>query len=160
MKALYDKDGILPVVEVDLIAYDWDKYVTFKTVNGEIHTDKLWKFDVKRSNKLYHLAKGYGDEVINLSRKEVAKLLKEERKHSTEYTVELVTSAIKHFRSLKKALNFCKGCSQATDLHGNHKAKRRSCFTGVLVKEDGDWFYFTRQEFVSEVTLNRFCTAD
>lgn len=160
MKAVYDRDGVAPLQEVELIAYDWDKYVTFKAEDGEILTSKLWKFNVKRSNKLYHLPKGYGDEFTCLSRKTVSKLLKEDRKSKTEYSVKLDNGEIRSFKSLNKALNFCKSFPSALDLHGTHKAKLWSCFTGIMTKEDGHWYYFDRQGFVSEATLRRFCMAD
>jgi len=160
MKATYDKDGVAPLQEVELIAYDWDKYVTFKTKDGEVLTDKLWKFNVKRSNKLYHLAHGYDEDVQKLSRKAVSKLLKEDRKTKTEYSVQLESGEIRRFKSLNKALNFCKSFPGALDLHGSYKAKRWSCFTGIMTKEDGFWYYFTRQGFVSESTINRFCKAN
>ena len=160
MKAMYDKDGVAPLQEVELIAYDWDKYVTFKTKEGEILTDKLWKFNVKRSNKLYNLPRGYDEHAEKLSRKEISKLLKEDRKTKTEYSVKLESGEIRRFKSLNKALNFCKSFPGALDLHGSYKAKRWSCFTGIMTKEDGFWYYFTRQEFVSEATLNRFCKAN
>ena len=160
MKALYDKDGVLPLEEVELVAWDWNKYVTFKCKDGVFYTDKLWKFDVKRSNKLYHLPIGYLDDFTKLSRKDVAARLKANRKASTEYSVKLESGEIRRFKSLNKALNFCKSFPGAIDLHGSHKAKRWSCFTGIMTKEDGFWYYFTRQEFVSEATLNRFCKAN
>lgn len=160
MKAMYDKDGVAPLQEVELIAYDWDKYVTFKTKDGEVLIDKLWKFNVKRSNKLYHLPRGYDEDVQKLGRKEISKLIKEGRKAKTEYSVKLESGEIRRFKSLNKALNFCKSFPGALDLHGSHKAKRWSCFTGIMTKEDGFWYYFTRQGFVSEATLNRFCKAN
>jgi hypothetical protein len=157
MKAMYDKDGVAPLQEVELIAYDWDKYVTFKTKDGEVLTEKLWKFNVKRSNKLYHLPRGYDEDVQKLSRKAVSKLLKEGRKAKTKYSVKLESGEIRRFKSLNKALNFCKSFHGALDLHGSHNAKRWSCSTGIITKEDGFWYYFTRQVFVSEATLSRFC---
>lgn len=157
MKALYDKDGVTPLEEVELMAWDWEKYVTFKGKGGVFYSDKLWKFDVKCSNALYHLPLGYLDEFTKLSRKDVATRLKANRKSSTEYTVKLENGNIRSFKSLRKALNFCKATPSAVDLCGSHKEKSWSCFCGLLVKEEGSWYYIARQEFVSETTLSKFC---
>ena len=150
--------------EVEIVAWDRDKYFTFKDSIGELHADKGWKFSFKRSNKLWELPYGYLDEVAQATRKDAAKELKERRKKSVVYRVkqvsrngELYTSTWKDFKSLKKALNFCKANPACIFLHVSFRYKGGSISGPLLEKENGEWYYSNGTSRVSTKTLVNFC---
>lgn len=164
MKTYYNPEGdpcwLDP--EVEIVAWDRDKYFTFKDSLGELHTDKGWKFSFKRSNKLYELPYGYLDEVVQVTRKNAAKELKERRKTGVKYSVRQFNLCVesttwKEFRSLKKALNFCKANPDCTFLDASFNYKNGFSFMPLLEKEDGEWYYSTCSGRVSNKTLIDFC---
>lgn len=157
MKASYDPTGEATDQEVvDVVAWDGDKYFTFRNSLGEIYSDKRWKFDVKRSNKIYKLPRGYLEDVDYPNNKEVSEELKLLRKRRVEYTA-VVGDTRKDFKHLHKALNFCKSNPACTFLKGSFFSKGSSLFTPVLVKEgDGFWYYYPSRGNVSSKTLDRW----
>jgi hypothetical protein len=165
MKTYYNPEGDACWIdqEVEIIAWDRDKWFTFKDSAGEIRTDKGWKFALKRSNKLWELPEGYLDETVPVSRKESAKQLKDRRKTSAVYRVKIESLGYyKEFKSLRKAMNFCKSNSDATFLHACFYYKNGSCSTPVLEKQDDNWYYFgsgqgRRNKNISYKTLSKFC---
>ena len=164
MKTYYNPEGDACWIDqqVEIVAWDRDKYFTFKDSLGEIHTDKGWKFSFKRSNKLYELPYGYLDEVVQVSRKDAAKELKEHRKTSVKYRVKqfslcMESATWKEFKSLKKALNFCKGNPNCTFLHASFSYKNGFSSMPLLEKENGEWCYSSGNGRVSTKTLIDFC---
>ena len=167
MKTYYNPEGDACWIdeEVEIVAWDRDKYFTFKDSTGELHTDKQWKFSIKRSNKLYELHYGYLDEVVPVTRKEAAKELKELRKSKARYTAYASTlygkgTGVKEFESLQKALNFCKSNPDCTFLHGSFDYKYGFKSAPLLEKQDGQWYYFGHgrgNKRLSYKTLNNFC---
>lgn len=163
MKTYYNPEGDACWIdmEVEIVAWDRDKYFTFKDSLGELHTDKGWKFSLKRSNKLYELPCGYLDDVRQVTRKEAARELKERRKKSVKYRVKTESlDYYKEFKSLRKAMSFCKSKVDATFLHACFYYKNGSCSTPVLEKENGRWYYFGNgrgNKRLSYKTLSNFC---
>ena len=162
MKTYYNPEGDPCWIDqqVEIVAWDRDKYFTFKDSLGELHTDKGWKFSFKHSNKLYELPYGYLDDVVRVTRKEAARELKELRKRSVIYRVKVESlSYYTEFKSLKKAMNFCKSNVDATFLHACFYYKNGSCSTPVLEHQNGQWYYFGegRNKRISYKTLNDFC---
>ena len=164
MKTYYNPEGITEGdnQEVEIVAWDRDKYFTFKDSLGELHTGKGWMFSLKRSNKLYELPCGYLDEVVQVTRKDAVKELKELRKSKALYTAYTSTldskgSDRKEFKSLQKALNFCKSNPDCTFLHASFHYKHGFISTPLLEKENGEWYYSTCTGRVSTKTLIDFC---
>jgi len=165
MKTYYNPEGDACWIdqEVEIIAWDRDKWFTFKDSAGELQTGKGWMFALKRSNKLWELPEGYLDEIVTVSRKESAKQLKDRRKTSTVYRVKSESLGYyKEFKSLRKAMNFCKANSDATFMYACFYYKNGSCSTPVLEKQDGQWYYFgsgqgRSNKNISYKTLNKFC---
>lgn len=163
MKTYYNPEGDACWIdeEVEIVAWDRDKYFTFKGSDGALRTDKQWKFSVKRSNKLYELPEGYLEEALDVTRKSAAQALKEIRKNSVVYRVKCESLGYyKEFKSLKKAMNFCKSNVNATFLHACFHFKRGSCSTPVLEKQGGQWYYFGHgrgDKRLSYKTLSNFC---
>jgi hypothetical protein len=166
MKTYYNPEGDPCWIdeEVEIVAWDRDKYFTFKDSLGELHTGKGWMFSFKWSNKLYELPCGYLDEVVQVTRKDAVKELKELRKSKALYraytsTLDSKGSDRKEFKSLQKALNFCKSNPDCTFLHACFYYKNGSCSTPVLEQQDGQWYYFGegRNKRISYKTLNDFC---
>ena len=166
MKTYYNPEGDACWIDqqVEIVAWDRDKYFTFKDSLGELHADKGWKFSFKRSNKLWELPYGYLDEAAQVTRKDAAKELKGRRKKSVAYRVkqfsrngELYAVTWKDFKSLKKALNFCKANPDCTFLHVSFRYKGGSISGPLLEKEDGEWCYSDGTGRVSTKTLVNFC---
>lgn len=163
MKAYYNPEGDPCWIdqEVEIVAWDRDKYFTFKDSLGELHSDKQWKFSIKRSNKLWELPDGYMGDICTVTRKEAAKELKGCRKSNANYSVkqfsESQNGAVwKEFKSLKKALNFCKSNPTCTFLHASFHYKNGFSSMPLLEKEDGCWCYSVSDR-VSTKTLIDFC---
>jgi len=162
VKALYDKDGVSPQLEVEILGWDRDKYFAFKDSSGEIQHDKCWKFSVKRSNNLHTLAYADWGSIVVVTRKEAAKEIKKRYKKSVVYRVKTTSlDYYKEFNSLRKALNFCKSNKDATFLHACFYYKNGSCSGPVLEKLEGNWYYFAQiSKQVSEKTISEFCFND
>ena len=158
MKAYYNPEGNPCFIDqdVEVIAWDRDKWFTFKDSLGEIHTDKAWKFSVKRSNKLYSLPYGYMEDVKPVSKKESAQEIKEKRKRKAEYRVDF-EGGKKSYRFLSKALRVIASGSKYTHLSACFSYKNGFSSTTLLVKEDGEWYYYPQSGKVSDKTLNKFC---
>lgn len=164
MKTYYNPEGDACWIdeEVEIVAWDRDKYFTFKGSDGVLRTDKQWKFSVKRSNRLYELPEGYLDEALDVTRKSAAQALKQLRKNSVNYSVKqfspcMESATWKEFKSLKKALNFCKGNPDCTFLHASFHYKNGFSSMPLLEKEGGEWFYSGSWGRVSTKTLIDFC---
>ena len=158
MKAYYNPEGDPCWIDtqVEILAWDGDKWITFKNSIGEISADKLWKFSIKRSNKLYKLPRGEFDDVRPMSNKDVSKELKVLRKRKVLYTAKLDSGDFKEFRHLGKALNFCKSNKGCNFLKGSFWEKRSSLFAPILVKEDGWWYFYKTSRPISSKTLNNW----
>lgn len=158
MKAYYNPEGNPCFIDqdVDVIAWDRDKWFTFKDSLGELHTDKAWKFSVKRSNKLYFLPYGYMEDVKPVSKKDAAQEIKAKRKRKAVFIVDF-EAGNKGYRFLSKALRVIASGSKYTHLSAHFSYKNGFYFTPLLVKEDGEWYYYPRSGKVSDKTLNKFC---
>lgn len=158
MKAFYNQSGVDQAIPVEILAWDGDKYVQYKDESGQVGYDKLWKFGIKTSNLWYKTPEyDWDGNVTTFTNKQVANVLKDRRKNKTEYVVWRGETKVKTFKSLQKALRFCSS-SDCTAL--SYAASYKNGFSSgpILEKVDGFWFYFTQQWFVSEATLNRFCS--
>lgn len=142
--------------DVEVIAWDRDKWLTYKNSLGEIYADKAWKFSVKRSNKWYSLPYGYMDDVKPVSKKEAAQEIKVKRKRKAEYRVDF-EGGNKSYRFLSKALRVIASGSKYTHLSAHFSYKNGFYSTPLLVKEDGEWYYYSQSGKVSDKTLNKFC---
>ena len=157
MKVKYDPTGYeKDLQEADVLSWDGDKYITFKDSNGHIDCDKLWKFDIKRSNKLYKLPRGYLKDAVVYSNKAISSELKAKRKGKSLYKVICRGEITKEFKSLNKALKYCKSNVDAYFMSGAFYKKYSSSFTPLLEKEDALWYYYTSVGNVSSKTLNNF----
>ena len=158
MKAYYKPKGdpCWIDVEVEIIAWDRDKYFTFKTAQGEIYADKVWKFSVKRSNKWYTLPNGYMESVEIISKKQAAQEIKLKRKRKAGYRVDF-EGGNKSYRFLSKALRVIASGSKYANLSAHFSYKNGFSSTPLLVKEDGEWYYYPQSDKVSSKTLNKFC---
>jgi hypothetical protein len=121
-----------------------------------IDCDKLWKFGIKRSNKLYKTPRGYLKDAVVYSNKAVSSELKAKRKGKSLYKVICKGEITKEFKSLNKALKYCKSNVDAYFMSGAFYRKYNSSFTPLLEKEDGLWYYYASWKNVSSKTLNNF----
>ena len=162
MKAYYNPEGDPCWIDtlVEILAWDGDKWITFKNSLGEISADKLWKFSIKRSNKLYKLPRGYMDDVWYPRNRDVTEELKVLRKRKVLYTAELDSGNFKEFRHLEKALNFCKSNKECNFLKGSFWEKRSSFFTPILVKEDGWRYFYKISRPISNKTLSNWVMSN
>lgn len=158
MKAYYNPEGDPCFInqKVTIIAWDRDKYFTLKDSVGKIYADKVWKFSVKRSNKWCYLPYGYVDDVKLVSKKEAAQEIKAKRKRKAEYRVDF-EGGNKSFRFLSKVLRVIASGLKYTHLSAHFSYKNGFSFTPLLVKEDGEWYYYPQSDKVSSKTLNKFC---
>ena len=158
MKVFYDKNGSDQTIPVEILAWDGDKYVQYRDDHGNVGYDKLWKFNIKRSNRWYKTPEYDCDgNVTTFTNKQVANVLKDRRRKKIDYIVWRGDVKVKTFKSLQKALKFCSS-SDCDAL--SYVASYKCGFSSgpILERVEGLWFYFTQQWFVSEATLNRFCS--
>jgi len=168
MKTYYNPEGDPCWIDtlVEILAWDGDKWITFKNSIGEVSADKLWKFSIKRSNKLYKLPRGYMEDTHYVSNKDVTKELKTLRKRRVLYTA--YTSNLNHhtgqdkktFKRLKKALNFCRSNPTCTFLHQAVYKKYSSHFHPVLERDGDWWYYYPNKTNTSSKTLNNWVMSN
>ena len=158
MKAYYNPEGNPCFIDqdVEVIAWDRDKWFTYKNSLGEISADKAWKFSVKRSNRLHFLPYGYMEYVKPVSKKEAAQEIKAKRKRKAVFIVDF-EGENKSYRFLSKALRVITSGSKYTHLSAHFSYKNGFSSTPLLVKEDGLWYYYPQSGKVSDKTLNKFC---
>lgn len=165
MRCEYDKDGISKKVVVDVLGWDRDKYFLAKGADGELFSDKSWKFSLKRSNKMYKLPEfelDYEKDVYLLSptpsNKCVAKELKDQYKHKIGFTVVCGNELNKEFKFLRKALLFAKSVGNSCFVMGSEKWKNSSLFYTLVEQENGVWNYYDQcMTSCSEKTLKNWC---
>lgn len=156
MKSLYDKDGTSAKIPVTIVAWDRCKYFVAIDLDGNPFEDKTWKFDLKRSNKIFTLPtycvryEGEDDEVVfdveeRHTNKRASKELKNIRKGEVKYSVTLADQTGIEFSRLEKALNFCKSNSSADFLSYQRSKKSSYHSFPLLSKEEGEWNYFSQK---------------
>ena len=158
MKAYYNPEGNPCFIDqdVEVIAWDRDKWFTYKNSLGEISADKAWKFSVKMSNKLHFLPYMYMEDVKPVSKKEASQEIKAKRKRKAVFIVDF-EAGNKSYRFLSKALRVITSGSKYTHLSACFSYKNGFSSTTLLVKEDGLWYYYPQSGRVSDKTLNKFC---
>lgn len=163
MKALYDRDGVADLQEVEILAWDRNKYFLFKNSDGEIEEDKTWKFQIKRSNKIHNLSFiDYNNNGVlfgkPLTNKEAAEEIKKGQKRSIKFIVHLSDNPMVEFGRLDKALKFASGTVGITHISVIWYNKRSSSSFSIVEFDEGLWRYYAldKEDRVSEKTIKNW----
>lgn len=148
-----DHSQVISETEVNVIAWDRDKYFLYEDANGVKHTTKRYWLSIKRTNKLHSLPYiDYSEDeygLIAVTKKEATKEIKEGYKPTHKYHV-----GDKKFNSLKKSLAFFFGCNEESYLR--YDFKEGNCWSSgpLMGKQGGEYHYYTPvPKSVSEKTL-------
>lgn len=149
-----DHNQVISETEVNVIAWDRDKYFLCEDANGVKRTTKRYWLSLKRTNKLYSLPYiDYSEDdfgLIAVTKKEATKEIKDGYKYTHKYHV-----GDKKFNSLKKSLGvFFSRDSESSLLY--YDFREGNCWSSgpLMGKKGGECHYYTPvPKGLSEKTL-------